>query len=246
MGKILRKVLIVIFSAVFIFSAGMIAKNFYEAKKSEKVFTEISGLVKEEKESETAKALSAQEIYADLYARNSDFKGWIKIDGTNIDYPVMQSKDRPDYYLRRNFDKEYSYYGIPYIAEACDVDISQNTVIYGHNMLNGTLFSALENYKSKSFFESHQTFRFDTMSGFGTYQIICVFMSDINDDFPYHQFINAYNEDDFNSFIAECKKRQLYDTGVDIAYTDKLVTLSTCEYTRDGGRLIVVAKKVTS
>lgn len=93
---------------------------------------------------------------------------------TAINYPVMQTKDRPNYYLKKNFEKQYSDYGVPYVSETCDIDISDNTVIYGHHMKNGTMFSGLESYKSKDFHDSHKIIHFDTLGGYGDYEIIAV------------------------------------------------------------------------
>ena len=79
--------------------------------------------------------------YKTLYEHNDDFVAWISIDGTALDYPVMQSIGSPDFYLKRNFEKAYSDYGVPYVEEACAVGLSANTVIYGHNMKNGSTAS---------------------------------------------------------------------------------------------------------
>lgn len=157
----------------------------------------------------------------------------------------MQSPDRPDYYLRRDFSGKYSYYGTPYAEEKCDVGVSDNTVIYGHNMKNGTMFSALENYLSEDFFKEYRYIEFDTMSSFGRYEIIAVFKYDAaSSEFKYHEFINADSQTEFDEYISECKTRSIYDTGTSAKYGDKLITLSTCEYSRKKGRLVVVAKKL--
>ncbi len=251
MKKIIYRILLIIFSTVFIISASMIIKSYYDGYKSAKEFSQITELIRtpEIKKSEQAEQieqtdLTAAEKYADLYTRNNDFIGWIKIDGTNIDYPIMQASDRKDYYLRRNFDKEYSYYGTPYIAEDCIIGESDNIVIYGHNMKNGTMFSAIEKYFSKNFYNEHQNINFDTLDGYGVYQIVSVFKTTDDDEFKYHRFTKAASENEFDQFIQNCKKRALYDTGVTAQYGDKLITISTCEYSAENGRLVVVAKKI--
>ena len=184
-----------------------------------------------------------------MYLQNNDMVGWIKIEDTKINYPVMQSKDNPNFYLKHGFDKAYTDYGCPYIQENCDVDIpSDNLIIYGHNMKDSSMFSGLMKYTDKSFWESHKTISFDTLTEKCDYEIIAAFKTvvytDSPESFKYYQFINADTGDEFNAYITKCKEFALYDTGVTAEYGDKLITLSTCEYSRNNGRMVVVAKKI--
>ena len=186
----------------------------------------------------------AMEKYRALFDQNSDFVGWISIDGTNINYPVMWTPNNPNYYLKHSFEKEYSDYGVPYIDEDCVMGESNNYVIYGHHMKNETMFHDLCNYASKDFYDEHPIIKFDTLFGFGEYQIVAVFRFDTNNDtFRYNQFTDM-DEEHFKNFMNSVHLRQLYDTGVDAEYGDHLITLSTCEYTYTNGRFVVVAKKV--
>lgn len=244
---------IALFSALLIFSSTMFCRQYFDEKKSHDAFDELVQLVVEddsasegEPEEKTPEE-TAFDKYAELYALNNDLIGWISIDGTNINYPVMQTKDRPDYYLKRNFEQKYSDYGVPYVAENCNIDISDNTIIYGHHMKNGTMFSDLCNYISQEFYEGHRIIRFDTLGGFGEYEIVAVFKTPVYTEsgFKYYHFVNAADEAAFDDYIAQCKELALYDTGVTAEYGDKLITLSTCEYSQQNGRLVVVAKKIT-
>ena len=115
-------------TALFLFSGFMLCRQYIDDKKSAETFETISALVEEEtpeaapQESETeTTAQTAYEKYAAVYEQNNDFVGWISIEGTNIDYPVMQTIDEPNYYLKRGFDKQYSAYGVPYVQENCDL-----------------------------------------------------------------------------------------------------------------------------
>ena len=108
--------------------------------------------------------------------------GWIFIEGTEVNYPVMQTPDNPDYYLKHSFDKTWSDYGVPYVDESCTVGTSNNLVIYGHNMKNGSMFSGLVQYKSKEFFESHPVICFDTVDEPGQYQVIAAFRYNTNNE----------------------------------------------------------------
>ena len=195
-----------------------------------------------------AEAALAREKYAALFAQNNDFIGWIKIDGTNVNYPVMQTPNKPDFYLKRSFDKTYSDCGVPYIDEACMTGISNNLVIYGHHMNDGSMFSTLTKYKSKEFWESHKYITFDTLTDKQNYEVIAAFKTvvytDNADSFKYYQFVNAETAEEFNAYIGKCKELSLYDTGLNAEYGDKLITLSTCEYSRTNGRFVVVARLV--
>lgn len=239
-------------------SGGMFIRQYTDAKKSTEAFEGLTELIADTKipasvDDTEAQIVTDQNVdemslayakYATLYEQNDDFVGWISIDGTSINYPVMQTPNNPDYYLKRSFDKTYSDYGVPYVDEACAVSLSANTVIYGHHMKNGTMFSALVNYADKSFLEEHPVITFNTLYGFGEYQIIAVFSFDTNNEtFRYNEFSDG-NKEQFDVFIAECMARRAYDTGYTAEYGDKLITLSTCEYTHNNGRFVVVAKKL--
>ena len=192
--------------------------------------------------------LTAFEKYRAVQEQNSDFLGWLSILGTSIDYPVMQTVDEPNFYLKRGFDKQYSDYGVPYVQENCDLALSDNCVIYGHHMNNGTMFADLCKYESEDFYQEHKTIRFDTLSGFGEYEIMAVFKTVAYSEqgFKYYHFTRAESAEDFDAYIAQCKALSLYDTGVTAEYDDKLITLSTCEYSRKNGRMVVVAKRIAA
>lgn len=184
--------------------------------------------------------------YKELYLQNEDMVGWLSVAGTTINYPVMQTPNEPNYYLKRNFEKEYSDLGTPYIQENCDLANSDNLVIYGHHIKGGKMFGALEDYKSQSFYEEHKTIQFDTLTEQGEYEIVAVFktVAYSSAGFRYYDFVDAENKEAFNAYIEKCKELALYDTGVSAEYGDRLITLSTCEYSAQNGRLVVVAKKV--
>ena len=139
--------------------------------------------------------------------------------------------------VKKNYD---------YVQENCDIAESDNLVIYGHHIKGGKMFGALEDYKSKSFYEEHKNIQFDTLTEQAEYEIVAVFktVAYSSEGFRYYDFVDAENEEDFNSYIGKCKELALYDTGVTAGYGDRLITLSTCEYSAQNGRLVVVAKKV--
>ena len=189
-------------------------------------------------------AAKAYEKYGALYEQNNDFVGWIQIDGTNINYPVMQTPDNPDYYLKHSFENTWSDYGVPYLDEACVIGQSNNLVIYGHHMSNGSMFCDLELYSDPAFCMEHPVIRFDTLSSFGEYEVIAVFRYNTNQEtFRYDREVNM-DETRFSWFMEQVHARELFSTGKDASFGDQLLTLSTCEYTYKNGRLVVVARKV--
>ena len=185
--------------------------------------------------------------YAPIFERNKDMVGWIRIDGTNIDFPVVQRKESRDYYLYKNFYGEYNNQGTIYVREQCDVFApSDNLTIYGHRTSAGTMFGALQGYQKKEFWQDHQYIQFDTVSERHTYQIISVFTIETTEDsdFKYHLFVDAEDDAEFDQFVTKAKAYSLYDTGVPARPGDKLITLSTCVGYGDLQRLVVVAVQV--
>lgn len=237
MKKILYLITLMVLSVILAVSAYFIVSNKMESKKQEDVFNDVVSVV-ETQSNNGDKKLNG---YMELKSQNADFIGWIKIDDTNINYPVMQS-GTPNFYLRKNFNKEYSYYGTPYISELCNTDKSDNLIIYAHNMKNHQMFGDLEKYKSKDFYNSHRYIQFDTLNNKGTYEIISVFKT-MADDFDYQNYTDFIDKEQFNTFMDKCRSLSLYDIETNSAYGDRLITLSTCEYSQKDGRLVVIAKQ---
>lgn len=237
--------IIVILLICFVISGTYVYMQYKEDKEQEEIFEDLSNEIVEDTISEN-KENNTINVYK-LYEQNHDFIGWLKINDTNINYPVMQTeKKRQDYYLHRNFYKEYSQLGTPYIAEVCNVQTSDNVIIYGHHITNDKMFGELEKYKNQNFYENHKTINFNTVYGNADYEIIAVFKTVAYTGFKYYNFINANSKDEFDTFISKCKELSFYDTKKTAQYGDKLLTLSTCEYSRKNGRLVVIAKKITN
>ncbi|MDE7429994.1 MAG: class B sortase, partial [Lachnospiraceae bacterium] len=186
--------------------------------------------------------------YETLYNKNKKLIGWLKIDDTIIDYPVMQTSNN-EYYLDHNFNQEYDKNGSLFMDAACDV-VHRNTnlIIYGHHMKSGKMFGNLNSYSSKEYCEKHPIIRFDTIYEKGLYQVMYVFRSRIyNEDevvFKYYQFLDAASEKEFESNMQEMAALSLYESGVTAAFLDELLTLSTCDSSEPDGRFVVVAKRI--
>lgn len=188
--------------------------------------------------------------YKNLLNKNKRLIGWVKIDDTNIDYPVMQTTDN-EYYLDHNLNQEYDKNGSIFMDKDCDVlKPSTNLILYGHHMKSGQMFGGLSLYSDQSYYEKHPCIQFDTIYEKGLYQIMYVFRSRVYSEdeivFKYYQFIDAQSEQEFDSYMNDMEGMSLYDTGVTASFGDRLLTLSTCDYQEKNGRFVVVAKKVTT
>ena len=260
MKKKICMILVAVLVAVLGTSTYFIIDHYKESNKQAALYGELAELVDAAAQTNAATEPLEQIPYseekmllpelAELYQQNGDLVGWISIADTNINYPVMQSVNEPNFYLKHGFDKEYSDYGCPYVQEDCDVqEPSDNLVIYGHHMSNGSMFAHLEKFKSKDFWSEHRIITFNTLTDKQEYEIVAVFRTVVYTDSPeafkFYRFIDAESANEFDDFIAKCKELSFYDTGVTAEYGDKLITLSTCEYSRNNSRLVVVAKRIT-
>jgi len=276
MKKTLYRLLIILFSLTFLVSAFFLGRYFWDSYTQKSSYAQLADLMADagttprplptesiptETEAvteptdpyvqvphpETGQLVSVLPEFSVLYPKNPDIVGWMKIPGTRVNYPVMQTPDRPDYYLTRNFQKENNAHGCLYVREVCDVFTpSDNITIYGHRMRDGSMFADLSLFQEEAFYREHTYIYFDTLTQLHTYQILSVFLTTASQGkgFSYHTFVDAESEEDFDSFVATCKELALYDTGITATYGDKLITLSTCEYSQTNGRLVIVAKRV--
>ncbi len=199
-------------------------------------------------EDETVTEREVLDEYKNLLKKNQRLIGWLKIADTNIDYPVMQTEDN-EYYLDHNLNQEYDKNGSIFMDKDCDtLNESTNYILYGHNMRSGQMFGNLDKYEEKSYYEDHKYIQFDTIYEKGKYEVMYVFRSKVYGEteivFKYYQFIDAYSEQEFDSYMKEMAAISFYDTGVTAKFGDQLLTLSTCDYEEDNGRFVVVAKKV--
>ena len=277
LGKIVYIVVIVLLVAVFAVSAFHVGSYWFTSAKEKNQFDELAAMKEqaaqqttppaETEPTETAAATEATEPteetepteptepvilaeYAPIYKKNDDVVGWIKIDGTVIDYPVMQTPDRPNYYLHRDFNEVYTEQGAGciYIREECDMlEPSDNITIYGHNMLNGSMFASLLKYEDKEAWEYNPLIFFDNLYEYHVYKIFAVFKTEASIDkgFKYHNMIDAESKADFDEFIATAKELSFYDTGITPKYGEKIICLSTCEYTLENGRFVVAAVRIS-
>ena len=174
---------------------------------------------------------------------------WLQIDDTHINYPIVQAKDN-DFYLTHNYKKEYSSCGSLFLDKDFDLlNGSSNYLIYGHRNKQGLMFEDLLKYANEDFYKEHTKIKFTTNQEDCLYEVLAVFYSKVyyksdKNVFRYYYFVNAKDEKEYNEFVQNSKKISIYDTGVTAEYGEQLITLSTCEYSQEDGRFVVVCKKI--
>ena len=267
MKKSLYIAAIVVLLVIFGISAFQVGSYVLESRQQEEQFDDLAASVQAAQEAaaattepdetteateEPVETTEGEPVilpgYAELYEDNPDMVGWLKIEGTKLNYPVMQTPHEKDYYLKRDFYGNHSEHGCIYAREECDVfRPSDNITLYGHNMKDGSMFAPLNAYVNKDAWEYNSFIFFDTLYENHVYEIFAVFTTtaSIGEGFSYHQMEDAADEEEFNEFIRTCKDLQLYETGITPVYGDKIICLSTCEYSQDNGRLVVAAYRIS-
>lgn len=261
--KTIINILMVICIFVALGCGGYLAYYYYTSSKTEEAFDELRDMVIEESiqdSEEVTKQLNlvdvdgvmVQKKFEKLYRQNKHFMGWIKIQDTNVDYPVMytpENMENGEYYIHRDFEENYSAAGLPFVDSNCKLNPpTDNVIIYGHNMNSGKMFHDILKYEDKEFYETHKRFRFDTIYENGTYEVVAIIRAQIlpeeSKEFKYYEFVNAGTEESFLNYVDNIKRMSQIDTGVDVKYGDHLLTLSTCAYHTKDGRFAIIAKKV--
>lgn len=268
MKKFVYTLTIILLLLVFGISAFFIGSYILEGKQQQEKFDALSEIKESAKENATKPIEATKETtpegtfgeaeirdengmlveYGEIYKLNDDTVGWIRIDGTELDYPVMQTPDEPNYYLYRDFEKKDSARGSVYAREECDInEPSDNITLYGHNMRDGSMFATLNDYVYKETWENNPLIFFDTLYEYHVYKIFAVFKTEASIDkgFKYHNMIDASSKEDFDNFISTAKRLSFYDTGITPQYGDKIICLSTCEYTLENGRLVMAAVRIS-
>ena len=250
-----RSILLSVLGLCVVFSVGYLIYYYSYYEKNDIEYSELSTLVKEDSGgtveinyTEKQDKPPILKKYETLYNKNRKLIGWLKIEGCDIDYPVMQTSNN-EYYLDHNYNQQYDKNGSLFLDKDCDAAFpNDNMIIYGHHMKSGKMFGNLNYYSKESFWEDNKEFTFDTIYETGTYAVMYVFRSKIYSEeeivFKYYQFIDATSENEFNSNMEEMANMSLYDTGVTASYGDRLITLSTCDSSEEDGRFVVVAKKI--
>lgn len=189
---------------------------------------------------------ATEEVTPDIAAlrrQNRDCIGWLKVPGATIDYPVMQSTSDPEYYLKHDFEGNDSSHGVPFVDSRCSLSGSDNLIIYGHQMHDGSMFSPLLDYEDGDFYRKHQTVELFLADRKETYRVFAVLRTPgatEQDEWSIYHSIDL-SPSGFEELVARCREQSLFSSGTEPVYGDRLLTLVTCEYSQDNGRLAVVA-----
>lgn len=272
-SEIIRRVVLAVAIVAIIISGAMLINEWRLAKQNDDVEDEASNLIitepttdedsqqEEELTPEQQWAQIKQEYpniifpaniqlkYAKLYAENTDFVGYLSADGVNLNLPVVQT-DNDEEYLKKNFYGKTTKYGCPFVTHLNSIEpLDMNTVIFGHHMNNNTIFGTLDAYKTIDGFKKAPVITFNTLYKDYSWKVIAAFITNAyaKDDNGYlfqYYFTSLSTQERFSAYLNELAQRSLYDTGVDVLPTDKLLTLSTCSHEFTDARFVVVARLV--
>ena len=245
--------LIILLVFILCASSYYLISNLVKDKKENDEFKNLEQIIVENKTNEDSqnkeeKSNTTNYSNVDLNSlknQNRDLIGWIRIDNTNINYPVMQNGN---YYLRRNFYKKYSKLGTPYLADYCNIRTSDILTIFGHHINQGYMFADLIKYQNYDFYKSHKYIKFYTIENYETIENIyevCFAFKIKAEKYNYYSYTKFYDEDDLKEFVENCQKLSIYNTDTKFDYGNQFITLSTCEYSQNNGRMIVIAKRIT-
>lgn len=260
-----RIILLYVSIAVFSISIAYIVYNKYTMYRENQEFEELQtskseALISESEENKENNSTSQNDEsileekrilpeYESFYEENSDLYGWIKIEDSVIDYPIMYTPDNPNFYLYRNWQREETASGSIFIDGRSNKD-AENLIVYGHNMKNGTMFGSLDQYKKKDYCDQHKYIQLDTIYEKATYEVIAVSKAIVyyenkpQDEYLFYEHIELNSEDEFIEYISYMKENSYYEIDSTAEYGDKIITLCTCDYWTDNARLLIVAKKI--
>lgn len=277
-SELIRRIVLGISITAIVISAGMLLNEWRLSRQNDDVMEEANDLIitepaedDDDKDNEEDKALTPEEQwaeikkeypdvlfpatiqlkYAKLYGENQDFVGYLSAEGIGLNLPVVQTDD-DETYLNKNFYGSTTKYGCPFVTHLNNISynhLDMNTVIFGHHMNNGTIFGALDKYKTLAGYKSAPVITFNTIYKDYQWKVIGAFLTngyakgDKGYIFPYY-FTNLSSTSKMSAYLSELAQRSLYDTGVDVLPTDKLLTLSTCAHEFEDARFVVVARLV--
>ena len=242
-GDILNKGFKIIINTALIgllgFSVYKIGFKLYDYKKASSTYDSIEEVY-------TDKSAKKENPYVDLKALNSDYKFWIEIENTNVNYPVVQTNDNTTY-LKKDFYQKDSSSGAIFLDHRNNIKEDFNNLIYGHNMKNKTIFNNVENYKKEDFFKANNKITIADDKYKYTYEVFSVYLADGNIDASTHTDVNSsMDTTEIQSYIDSIKTKSLHKTNIEVTPYDKILSLVTCSYESSDMRTIVHAKLINT
>ncbi|EKZ1457078.1 class B sortase [Listeria monocytogenes] len=238
----LRKSLTLVVLGIFLFSGWKIGMELYENKHNQTLLDDAKAVYTKDVATTNVNGEVREELKA-LRKLNKDMAGWLTIADTEIDYPILQSTDN-DYYLHHNYKNEKARAGSVFKDyRNTNEFLDKNTIIYGHNMKDGSMFADLRKYLDKNFWEKHPTFSYE--SGLANYKIEIFAVYETTTDFYYieTEFPGA---NDFDNYLQKVRGQSIYKSNVEVSGKDRIITLSTCDTEKDyeKGRMVIQGKLV--
>ncbi len=250
-----KKPLLLFWVVALLVSGGALGRDIYRACRERVAYRELAQRVHREERRALPTAAQGEapalagrapavSPYEGLSQEKPDFAGWLLIEDTAVDYPVMYTPQEPEYYLRRAFDGSEAVSGSLFVGEGCTPG-GTHVIIYGHNMRDGSMFGSLAQYARADYAAAHPVIRFDTPARTGEYRVLAAFYSHAyipgEEGFRYYRYTDLSQPEDFEEYVQKAEEEALYDTGVEPRYGCRLLTLSTCSSHRENGTFVVVA-----
>lgn len=228
-----------------------ITKNNESTKKKNK---EINGKVENDNKpnAEIVNAHDKNKVHAEptntnqetIYEENDDLVGWIQIPDTPIDYPVMSTPRSPNFYLRKNFYKEKSLSGTPFIGEGLSPN-AKSFIVYAHNMKNGSMFGTLEEYEDEEYKNNHRYVYFTTTDEERVYEVVAAFRVMLDSlSFGYYNYCGDWTKEEFDRYFERVFDLSVYNKKDSVSYDNQIMMLSTCSSFIEKERFVVVTKRV--
>lgn len=262
--KIILLILMVIFAAVFIYSGATLALELTQRERDDETFDELAELimlpeatVEDVSVFDTSVPLNNNIDESDIQSENNnepqiyhkrnllpiieknpDCAGWIYIEDTEINYPVMYTPKDPHKYIDLSFDLKSSSYGVPFIEDKCSPN-GEHVVIYGHNMKNGSMFAAIKLYRDRAFFDSHSVIEYETPEGCKTYSVLAICMVKASDD--WYSYLEFDDEEEFEQKLSAVLKSAIHKADFEVHFGKQIITLSTCQGSDKNERYILIA-----
>lgn len=237
MNKLLKSTLNILLGTILIYCTYKISTKLIDYKKSETLYKQVEEI--------KSKTPNENESYKKLKGLNRDYKLWMEIENTNINYPVVQSIDN-SYYLQKDFFKNDSDSGTIFLDYRNNYKNDFNTIIYGHNMKNQKLFNNLEKFKDKNFFNENNQIHISDEKNKYTYEVFSISIVDGNSDASHHYSINKYKDkSSISNYTKNIMENSLLKKDITVSEKDKLLTLVTCSYETNDSRTIIHGKLVS-
>lgn len=256
--RIVLYILLVIFSVGFVICGAVLAREYSMRARDTETFDELAELIElpptesviydysysdkdevsSDDDSQTPIIAVHKRNLEPIIARNPDCVGWIYIENTQVNYPVVHTPNEPEKYLHLSFDLKYSAYGVPFLDFRCNTD-SDNIILYGHNMKDGSMFATVRPYMGKEYFLEHPTVEFETLEGCKSYSVFAIASVKANDS--WYSNIDFKDREQYVAAVKRIISKSLYETNVLPEYGKQIITLSTCYGAERDDRIILLA-----